>query len=195
MGFSPNSKVVVEQIDDQNWRVREEFTYQGNEETFTIPVGTETDFASIPRIFVWFVPRYGRYTKPAILHDILWREKASKGTMDWIDADGIFRRAMREENVPFLRRWIMWSAVRWVAFTKPRGRRRWFREAARVIVFTVPALMIVLPPALVIGLALVAYLVIETIVWIPLKLTEWLRRASGARSVKQVNPPTVSVKT
>lgn len=41
----------------------------------------------------------------AIVHDLLWREYARTGRISYHDADGMFRRAMRELDVPFLRRW------------------------------------------------------------------------------------------
>jgi hypothetical protein len=184
--------VVVEELDDKNWKVRQAFAYTGERDTFDVEVGQETDFASVPRVFVWFLPRYGRYTKAAILHDHLWRDLASTGQIDFIDADGMFRRAMRELNVPFLKRWIMWAAVRWGALAKPHGRRRWWREAPRVLLVTVFALPFVLPAAAVILASLLAYTIFEGIVWVPLKLVELARRRFGKKApeeIKQVNPP------
>ena len=35
--------------------------------TFEVPAGFDTDFASVPTPFTWLVPRYGLYTKAAIL--------------------------------------------------------------------------------------------------------------------------------
>jgi hypothetical protein len=188
-GFSPDAKVVVEELDDRNWKVREPFTYTGKTETFSIPIGTHTDFASVPRVFAWFLPRYGRYTLAAILHDYLWRERAATGAMGYIDADGIFRRALRELNVPFLRRWIMWAAVRWGALLKPGGRRDWWREAWRVLLVSVVALPIVLPPALLVAVALGAFFVLEAVVWVLLKAGEQVKRAFGRPVPKRVNPP------
>jgi hypothetical protein len=189
-GFSPGANVVVEEVDDTNWKVREPFSYTGSKETFLIPAGAETDFASVPRVFVWFLPRYGRYTLAAILHDYLWRQRASTGAMEYIDADGIFRRAMRELNVPFLQRWIMWAGVRWGALCKRGGWRGWWREAWRVLLVTIVALPIVLPPAVVIVAALAVFSLLEAVLWVPLKLAETLRRTLGQPAPKQVNPPT-----
>ena len=99
-------------------------TYEGQEQLpFAVYRGMETDFASVPRVFVWLLPRYGAYTKAAMVHDLLWREYACKGRMSYRDADGVFRRALRELEVPFLRRWMMWTAVRWGALVKPGGRQ------------------------------------------------------------------------
>jgi hypothetical protein len=188
-GFSPGAKVVVEQVDDTNWKVREGFGYRGKTESFSIEVGAETDFASVPRIFVWFLPRYGRYTLAAILHDYLWRERASTGSMEYIDADGMFRRAMRELEVPFLRRWIMWAAVRWGALLKTGGRRGWWREAWRVLIVSIVAIPFVLPPALVVGGALAAFYVLEKLIWAVLMATQAAKRWLGRPAPKQVNSP------
>jgi hypothetical protein len=189
-GFSPGAKVVVEEVDDQNWKVREPFSYTGARETFTVPAGMDTDFASVPRVFVWFLPRYGRYTLAAILHDYLWRQRASTGAMEYVDADGTFRRAMRELNVPFLKRWIMWAGVRWAALLKPGGRRGWWREAWRVLLVTIVARPIVLPPAVVVAAALAVFYLLEAGLWAPLKLADTVKRTLGRPTPKQVNPPT-----
>jgi len=193
VGFSDNSVVVVEQVDDKNWKVRQAFSWTGERDTFDVLVDMPTDFASVPRVFVWFLPRYGRYTKAAILHDHLWRNLAAEGQLEYIDADGAFRRAMRELEVPFLRRWIMWAAVRWGALMKPGGTKRWWRELPRVLLVSIVALPFVLPAALVILVSLAAFLVLEAVLWLPLKATEYLRKRFGKRpaaEVKQVNPPT-----
>ena len=157
MPFARNAEVVVKQVDEKDWEVRRPLRYRGRREVLEVPVEQGTDFASVPLPFTWFLPRYGAYTKAAILHDFLWRERAAKGTMKWVEADGIFRRAMRELGVPFLRRWIMWSAVRWAALFKPGGRTGWLREAPRVLLMTVVVLPFVVLPAVTILVSLAAF--------------------------------------
>lgn len=180
--------VQVEQVDDKNWKVLEGFRYEGKLRPFDVEVGQSTDFASVPRLFVWFLPRYGRWTKAAILHDHLWRNEVGKGEIAYIDADGLFRRAMRELDVPFLKRWIMWGAVRWGALLKPEGRKGWLREAPRVLLVTFLALPIVLPPAVLVALALVVFFLIECIVFVPLKAVELAKRRLGRDAKKAVGP-------
>ncbi|MGI9017338.1 MAG: DUF1353 domain-containing protein [Euzebya sp.] len=51
--------VVVRQLSGATWELCEQVTYQGNTDTFEDPAGFETDFASVPRIFVWLLPHYG----------------------------------------------------------------------------------------------------------------------------------------
>ncbi len=194
MGFGRESKVVVEQIDDTNWVTREQLEYTGKEESFLVPTGSGTDFASVPRLFVWLLPRYGRYTKAAVLHDHLWRELATEGAISWVDADATFRRAMRELGVPFLRRWLMWAAVRWAALLKPGGTKGWSQEAWRVVLLSAVALPIVLPPAATIVASLGVFYVVEWIVWVPLTVHKIGRRLLGRPTRKAVNTPTLEWK-
>lgn len=82
-----------------------------------------TDLASVPRCLTWLFPRYGKYTKAAVLHDYLCQNfgRAPNGATDRSllplhdrsDADEVFRVVMAELGVPWLRRWLMWSAVSW----------------------------------------------------------------------------------
>src|SRR5262245_51024821 len=186
-GFLQGTVVDVEEINDLQWQLLKGIGYQGNVDLFQVPVGQETDFASVPRIFVWFLPRYGRYTKAAILHDYLWNVKVPKG-MSRLDADGVFRQAMRELEVPFLRRWVMWAAVRWAALFKADGRRGWWRESWRVGLVTLVALPIVAPAAVVVAVTVPVFYIVELLVWAPLWLSRVIRESRG-RPVKRVNRP------
>src|SRR6478736_2672355 len=124
------SDVVVREVGDDTWELVEPLRYQGNTDHFEVPAKFQTDFASVPRAFQWLVPTYGRYTKSAILHDYLCDE-ARAGRFNRDDADGIFRRTMRELGVSFLRRWIMWGAVAlasfWLALKNAVHEERGFR--------------------------------------------------------------------
>lgn len=97
-----------------HWEVLKPVRYHGRDEGFIVHAGFETDFASVPRGLVWLIPKYGKFTRAAILHDFLWAQ-CREGRFNWFDADGIFRRAMREDDVPFAHRWLMWGAVRLAA--------------------------------------------------------------------------------
>ena len=170
--FIGDPKPVLRQVDEKNWETVETLTYQGTIDRFVVPKGMRTDFASVPRAFVWFLPRYGRYTRAAILHDYLWRHRAgdSEQPVSRRDADGLFRRVMRELEVPFLRRWIMWGAVRWAALMKSDGRAGWLRDAPRVALVTIVALPFVLPPALLVLVALGAFFLLELMLVVSLKV-------------------------
>jgi hypothetical protein len=191
-GFPDNTVVDVQQIDDKIWQLLKEIEYKGMRDSFQIPVGQYTDFASVPRVFVWFLPRYGRYTKAAILHDYLWQVEVPKG-MSRIDADGLFRQAMRELEVPFLRRWIMWAAVRWASLFKRDGRADWWKEIPRLMLVTLVAIFVVLPPILPILFSLLVFLLMEWIVWVPLQIGKTVRKKTRLPE-KKVNPPEMSWK-
>jgi hypothetical protein len=165
-----HGEVVVTPIPPEcrRWRLVEPFTYEARDEPFTVPRDFTTDFASVPRVVVWLLPRYGPWTQAAILHDHLWAE-ARRGAVDRYDADGIFLRAMRELGVPFLRRWIMWTAVRWAS-----GPRSWFARGPvpvlKMVAVSVPTLAVITVPAVVVFVALLVGAAAEYVVYLPLRL-------------------------
>lgn len=195
MPFEEGCRVVVEQIGEDNWQVWRPIVYTGHDgDSFDVYPGMETDFASVPRAFAWFIPRYGAYTKAAIVHDLLWREYASLGRMSYVDADGIFRRAMRELGVPFIRRWIMWAAVRWGALFKKNGRDGWLHDAPGVVLITVLTLPVLLPPAALVVAVLGIFYVAELLALVPLYAIQAYRMRTQGR-VKRVNPPKLDWRT
>ncbi len=179
MPFDPGAVVVVKEVEDSPafWETVEPLGYRGKNERFTVPAGLRTDFASVPRPLVWLLPRYGAYTKSAILHDYLCQYKP----VNRADADGIFRRSMRELKVPFVRRWIMWAAVRINSHLSHAGPG----QIAIWLLIALPALAFVIAPALMILIWLLLFSLIEFIFYGLLK----------PFSKKPVNPPRVAVKT
>lgn len=169
MGFPKDAVVNVEQMDDKNWKLRRTLEYEATGRTFVAEVDMETDFASVPRVFVWLLPRYGRYTKAAIIHDYLWREGVKKREITLREADALFRNAMSELKVPFLRRWVMWAAVRWGALKKGGPVLDWLTDFPLVLLFTVLVLPVVGPAALLVQVSLLAFFVLDVIVWLVLK--------------------------
>ena len=188
------SDVVVREVGDSTWELVEALRYVGAKERFVVPVGFRTDFASVPSLFVWLIPRYGRYTKSAILHDYLCTE-AHAGRFDRDDADGIFRRTMRELGVSFVRRWIMWGAVAlatlWIALkaavrdqhgfgiVRAWLARFWSPRFATLVVIAIPSIAFFLAPALVLSVWGLAFWLVEGLVFLALK----------PFSKKAVNPP------
>jgi hypothetical protein len=66
-----------------------------------------TDLASVPFWLWWFVASYGLHTRAALLHDELVEAKR----IDRVEADRVFRLALEESKVRWMRRWLMWTAV------------------------------------------------------------------------------------
>ena len=80
--------------------------------TFTPTTENPTDLASIPRYLRWFESAYGAHTLAAIIHDDLIVDKPNGGPLeDDTLSDRFFREMMKSAEVPWLKRWIMWSAV------------------------------------------------------------------------------------
>lgn len=98
-------------------------------ETFTVTVpapGVDftTDFTSVPSWFTWLVPKSGQHLPAALIHDGLVLDDPQVITyqlsdqsdpdrthVDRVDADTIFRDAMRDTDVGRVRRWVVWAAV------------------------------------------------------------------------------------
>lgn len=106
--------VVIRQVTDREFELDEPITYRGARDSWVIPARQRTDLTSVPWGLTWLVPKYGRFTKASILHDALCRRSPDlQGpTVPRWQADGIYRRVLRELGVSFLRRWMMWAAVR-----------------------------------------------------------------------------------
>lgn len=188
IGFIPDDAMVdVREIDDRLWRLLSEFQYQAIHQRYVVSAGERTDFASVPRAFVWFIPTYGRYTKAAILHDFLCR-LSREGKFSRREADGVFRQAMRVLGVAFLRRWIMWTGVRWGALATADGRQNWLKDSWLVVPISLLVLPFILPPAVLILLSLLAWHVVEWLAWLPLELT-CRAKARRGHTTKKVNKP------
>lgn len=87
----------------------------GKNETFTVPAGFETDWASIPWIF-WNLPGFdsdGPAAVPAVLHDYLYSLRGGEPyNKSRRECDDIFLEAMQLVGVTWLNRHIIYQAVR-----------------------------------------------------------------------------------
>ncbi len=101
------AEVLLRQVDAKTFRLSQPFRYDDGTTRFDVPEDDVTDLASVPRFLTWLVPRYGRHTLAALLHDHLQDDV----TVSSEHADEIFRDSMGETGVPLSRRWLMWSAV------------------------------------------------------------------------------------
>jgi uncharacterized protein DUF1353 len=153
-----DSDLTVTRYGDDHWRLESTLIYQGEKDKFIVPAGYITDFATVPRIVVWLIPRFGRYTPAAILHDWLLTDDP---TISSRDKDGIFRRVLRELEVPFVMRWLMWTGVRWGALFNSDRREGWHRDAPVVLCVSLVAAPLVLPPAMLISVSLLLVHLIE----------------------------------
>jgi hypothetical protein len=116
--------------------------YVGRDQVITIGDSFPTDLASVPRLFWALIPPDGAYENAAVLHDWLCadlraaRREKRPPLVPARDADGLFRRVMREAGVGFITRWIMWAGVRWGALLDPPRRPGWWRDLPLVAAIT-----------------------------------------------------------
>lgn len=80
-----------------------------------VPKGFVSDFASVPQILQFLIPKIGKYSKPAVLHDFLCEEfKLGNNTRKF--ADDTFMEAMKVKGVNWFQRGIIYAGVRLFAF-------------------------------------------------------------------------------
>ena len=104
------TRLLVEELDEPDWKLAEDFSYHSDRlnKTIIVPAGFVTDFASVPRapLAYWLVG--GIANKPACVHDFLYRSC----TPTREDADAVFKEAMGVIGISQWRIQAMYAAVR-----------------------------------------------------------------------------------
>lgn len=113
--------LVTEFIGPDQFRLVEPFEYHigtyPSEQKVIVPVGFETDFGSIPKIFRWLLSPTGQWGKATVVHDYLCVHKIvttpeGERIVSRKEADDIFNEAMTVLGVNKLARYAIYSAVR-----------------------------------------------------------------------------------
>lgn len=193
-----NRPVLVLDEDPEYWRVREPIVYRGKEDEWVIPVGFRSDLASVPRGFRWLVGQAGAVTSSALLHDYLchrarvqlWTQPVTAVKVALFtdtpvtrrDADGIFRRVMREEGIGLVQRWVMWAAVRVGSYCSGATRL----ELAQVAAIAVAAVPFLIVPAVTVYAALAG---VAAVSWAAGVASRW--RGTTESEFHLTNPPEV----
>jgi hypothetical protein len=151
-------------LESGEYELTEELVYIGRDQVFTVPVRFSTDLASVPQFLTWLVPVAGLQDRAAIVHDFFC-QGLEDGTcvVSARDADGIFRRMLRECGVPTVRRWLFFTGVRWGALGTPARRPGWLQDAPAVLAVSALALPVVLPASVIVGGGLALYAVAEAV--------------------------------
>ena len=107
--------IVRKKSNDDNddiWVVCSPLIYESEilEKSIIIPVGFETNFASVPRIPFVYDLAGGTANEAAVVHDYLYTYHDITKTR--AVADSILLEASKSTNVHVIRRYIMWAAVR-----------------------------------------------------------------------------------
>lgn len=169
---------------DEDWLLLEPLVFEGRDEFFVIRKDFRTDFASIPRPVRWLFDTAGTNSEPGVLHDAVWRESKRKDgkvpRVDPWDADGLFRRALRESGATAITRGLMWLAVRTAAIAAGRFGRSGpplFVKLGQLAGMAAVGVVTVGAPTVVAFLGRIVYWLVEWVVAVPWYLVE---RARGA---------------
>lgn len=117
-----SSPLIVQVMDNgKTFKLVEPFSYRfkGNKwaTVITAQVGFISDFASIPRLVRIIIPKLGKYTEAAVIHDFSYQYPSSSRKK----ADVIFLAGMRDSGVVFWKRYLMYWSVRlfgWLAWKR-----------------------------------------------------------------------------
>ena len=86
----------------------DQLIYGDNPWSHTVPAGTTTDFASIPRWLQWvYRPTEPWIVRASLHHDKFYRTHAVPREV----ADGWFKRMCKEDGATFVQRTLVWLAV------------------------------------------------------------------------------------
>lgn len=116
--------LCITEISDSIFQICDHpFRYQSDVagQTFTVPVGFYTDFASVPRIGVIYAMLGDTAHEPAVVHDWLYYSALVPRDM----ADNVLLEAMGVIDLPFWRRWPIYWGVRlggWYAWNDHRKK-------------------------------------------------------------------------
>lgn len=92
------------------FRLERRFSYFSSFGLIEVPVGAETDGASIPRAFWSIFDPFGEYFGAAVIHDFLYSPHNAE--YDRWESDQIFLEAMFNIGMPWWRREPIYRAVR-----------------------------------------------------------------------------------
>jgi hypothetical protein len=102
------NKLVITDVGFKTWELVYDFQIETIKGLITVPCGTITDGASVPRIFWSLLPPIGRYFRAAVVHDYLYHTKQ----FDRKTSDLIFYDLMIKNNTYFWKAKLMYIAVR-----------------------------------------------------------------------------------
>ncbi len=115
------SPLIVRLGSGKSWWVYRRFTYRIGKKYsrrfVSIPTGFETDFASIPKFILPFLPDWSKFNKSSPIHDYLYRNRMIMGKpITRKRADKVFYEAMlidfRHHKSGKLVAWLEYWAVR-----------------------------------------------------------------------------------
>lgn len=105
------SELYIKCISDKVWMLTEPLIFESDIlGTITVPAGFYTDFASVPRVPIFYLLYGDMAHRESVLHDYGYRKDSSPcGTfMQW---NRVFLEAMYDRGKPFYVRYVMYLGV------------------------------------------------------------------------------------
>ena len=121
--------VKIEKVSKREYCLLESVTVEANGYKITVKAGLVFDGASIPRSLWSLVgsPFTGGYTRAALVHDALYMGEALERSV----CDAIFLELMKKDAVNWLKRNVMYAAVRSAGWLVWRNHDKSLIEANR----------------------------------------------------------------
>jgi hypothetical protein len=101
------------------FRLETVFRYVSSFGMISVPAGSETDGASVPRVFWNLFDPFGDYFGAAVIHDFLY--SPANDEFSRAESDLIFKEAMYNLGIPWYRREVIYQAVRLFGRSSFRG--------------------------------------------------------------------------
>ena len=178
---------VLRQIDERRFELCEGFRYSGEAGEYTVRREDlpKTDLTSVPWFLRWFIGKYGKHTRAALLHDHLVT------TIDRPTADAAFRTTLAELDVGLVRRMIMWSAVTLGSRFAAGGWRRILIAVWVIAMLTGVSTLVYAAATANWGLAAVA--IVAPVPAVVLWLDQWLAGFWAGYGVALVGVPSIAI--
>jgi hypothetical protein len=134
MSMFTEALVITPLADGKSWIIVGDFGYDvgavNSNDRVSVDKGFATDFASVPRVLWWVLPKWGVYGNAAVVHDWLyWHQDRDRK-----QSDDIMLEAMSVLNVPELTKQLIYRAVRVFGGWAWR-RNKWDKDAGLDRVF------------------------------------------------------------
>jgi hypothetical protein len=113
--------IVSLEPNGRKWKLEEDFTYyteifkdKGIDRYYiTVPAGFETDFASVPKIFILLLRWRDKFNKASVVHDWLYHTKEVPRRI----ADRIFLEGLTILGIPKWKAYLFYWVVRLLGWT------------------------------------------------------------------------------